>query len=256
MKGKYNALAAFILTIAVVFAACEKNIIALPGGTPTGARVKFIQACSNCSTPAVVVNGVTTVPAINVLITANGQTVNPTGMAYGAPYPVNSYAILPTGEVSLDFTLTDAKALFSTKVTLAEGKYYSIYVGDTIPTPTISLVEDDIKSFQDTFLRARFVNVLTGRTKDTLELVRKNDNTVVATGVTYGKASDFKFIPASTADTFFYRKVGTTVIYPLTANSILTSRNNGRTLTFLARGVNNKIGTSVQIPRIDWWANR
>jgi Domain of unknown function (DUF4397) len=241
MKVKYNAFAALILTAFTVFVACEKNEIALLGVTPTGAKVKFLPSCSNC-------------PSLQM--TANGQIINPTGVAYGGSFPTSGYAVLPTGEVTLDFIRTDSsKSLFSTKVTLAEGKWYSLYVGDTVPTPTISLIEDDIKAFQDTFLRVRFVNVLSGKTKDTLELVRKNDNTVVGTGVTYGKASEFKFIPTTTADTFFYRKVGATTLYPLTANIILTTKSSARTLTFLARGLNNK-ATGTQIPRIDWWANR
>jgi hypothetical protein len=241
MKVKYNIFAAFLLMALTSFLACEKNVISTPGETPVGARVKFLPACSNC-------------PSLQM--TANGQVINPTGIAYGGSFPTSGYAVLPTGEVSLDFIRTDSsKSLFSTKVRLLEGKYYSIYVGDTVPTPTISLIEDDIKTFQDTFLRVRFVNVLSGKTKDTLEFVRKNDNSVVATGITYGKASEFKFVPATAADTFFYRKVGTTAIYPLTINSILSNRK-AQTLTFLARGVNNKIGTSAQIPKIDWWVNR
>ena len=242
MKIKNNAIAALILTAMTVFMACKKNEIALLGVTPTGARVKFLPACSNC-------------PSLQM--TANGQIINPTGIGYGGVFPTSGYAVLPTGDVSLDFIRTDSsKSLFSTKVSLADGKYYSIYVGDTVPTPTISLIEDDIKSFQDTLMRIRFVNVLSGKTKDTLDLVHKNTNTVVGAGIIYGKASDFKFLPATTADTFFYRKTGTTVIYPLTINSIFTTKRTAQTITFLARGLNNKPSTSTQVAKIDFWLNR
>lgn len=241
MKIKNNAFAALILTAMVVFAACEKKEITLLGDTPTGAKVKFLPSCSNC-------------PSLQM--TANGQIINPTGVAYGGAFPTSGYAVLPTGDVTLDFIRTDSsKSFLTTKVNLAEGKWYSIYVGDTVPTPTITLIEDDIKTFQDTFLRVRFVNVLSGRTKDTLDLVRKNDNSVVASAVTYGKASEFKFVPTTVADTFFYRKTGTTVIYPLTANTIFTVKRNAQTITFLARGLNNKT-TGTQTAKIDWWANR
>lgn len=241
MKIKNNAIAALILTAMTVFMACEKNEIALLGVTPTGARVKFLPACSNC-------------PSLQM--TANGQVINPTGVAYGGVFPTSGYAVLPTGDVTLDFIRTDSsKSLFSTKVNLVDGKYYSAYIGDTVQTPTLSLIEDDIKSFQDTFLRVRFVNVLSGRTKDTLDLIRKNTNTVVAAGVTYGKASEFTFVPTTTADTFFYRKTGTTVLYPLTANSIFTTKRTAQTITFLARGLNNKT-TGTQTAKIDWWVNR
>jgi hypothetical protein len=241
MKVKYTAFAALILTAMTVFLACEKKEIRLLGDTPTGARVKFLPACSNC-------------PSLQM--TANGQIINPTGVAYGGAFPSSGYAILPTGEVSLDFIRTDSsKSFFSTKVSLSDGKYYSVYIGDTIPTPTVSLIEDDIKSFQDSFLRVRFVNVLSGKTKDTLDLIRKNDNLVVASAVTYGKASEFKFVPTTTADTFFYRKTGTTAIYPLITNTIFTARRNAQTITFLARGLNNKT-TGAQTAKIDWWVNR
>ena len=141
MKIKHNAIAALILTAMTVFVACKKNEITLLGVTPTGARVKLISACSNCP---------------SLLMTANGQTINPTALAYGGAFPTGNYAVLPSGDVTLDFIRSDSsKSLFSTKVSLADGKYYSIYVGDTVPTPNISLIEDDIKVFQDTVVRLR-----------------------------------------------------------------------------------------------------
>jgi Domain of unknown function (DUF4397) len=243
MKIKYSVFVVFLLTsLSTVFVACEKNVISMPGDTPLGAKVKFLPSCSNC-------------PSLQM--TANGQIINPTGVGYGGAFPTSGYAILPTGDVTLGFIRTDSsKSIFSTKVTLGEGKWYSVYLGDTIQTPSLSLIEDDIKPFQDTFMRVRFVNVLSGTQKDTLEFVRKNDNSVLASGITYGKASEFKFVPTTTADTFFYRKVGATAIYPLTVNSIITTKRTAQTITFLARGVNNKIGTSPQIPKIDFWVNR
>lgn len=241
MKVKHNLFAAFLLMALTVFIACEKNVISTPGDTPVGARVKFLPGCSNC-------------PSLQM--TANNIIINPTGVAYGSSFPASGYAVLPTGEVTLNFIRTDStKTFLSTKVNLADGKYYSLYLGDTVPTPSISLIEDDIKTFQDTFVRVRFANFLSGTQKDTLELVRKNDNSVIATGVTYGKASEFKLVPATATDTFFYRKVGTAVIYPLSLNSIITS-GKAKTFTFRARGVNNKVGTSTQIPTIDNTQNR
>jgi Domain of unknown function (DUF4397) len=242
MKIKTNIFALLTLLTLSCFSACEKNSITLLGETPTGAKVKFLPSCSNCP---------------SLLMTANGQPINPTGVAYGSAFPTSAYALLPTGEVTLNFVRSDSSTVFlTTKANFVEGKWYSIYIGDTIPNPTISIIEDDIQAFQDTFLRVRFVNVLSGKIKDTLELVRKNDNSVVVTGVTYGKASEFKFVPTTVADTFFYRKVGTTAIYPLTTNSIFTARRNAQTLTFLARGVIGKTGTSAQIPRIGFEVNR
>jgi Domain of unknown function (DUF4397) len=246
MKIKNQFFAALFLTALSVFMACEKNVISTPGEVPVGARVKFVHACSNCP---------------GLLITANGQTINPTAMTYlsatvGA-FPTANYAVLPTGEINLDFIRSDSsKSLFTSKVSLADGKYYSVYVGDTIPTPTISLVEDDIQAFQDTFFRVRFVNLLSGKTKDTLELIRKNDNFVVASGITYGKASEFKLITSGiTADTFLYRKTGSVTPYPLAGFVSFTGGFKAQTFTIFAGGLNNK-ATGAQTPKSFTWRNR
>lgn len=240
MKLKNNLFAAFILTALTVFMACEKNVISIPGDAVTGAKVKFINACSNCP---------------SLLITANDQTINPTAMAYAGAFPTAGYALLPTGDVTLNFIRSDSsKSLFSSKVSLEEGKWYSVYVGDTVPTPTISFISDDIKPFQDTAMRVRFVNLLSGKTKDTLELVHQNYNKVVGTNVLYGKASDFTFVPNFATDTFYFRKVGTTAIYPLSTLISFTGFK-AQTFTLFARGLNNKT-TGTQIVKTDWWRNR
>lgn len=244
MKLKYNLFAAFLLTALTVFVACEKNVISTPGDVVTGAKVKFIHGCSNCP---------------SLLVTANGKTINPTGMTYNSTtigaFPTGFYASLPTGEVTLDFIRTDSsKSLFTSKVSLTEGKYYSIYIGDTVPTPTITLLEDDIKSFQDTLLRLRFVNLLSGKTKDTLELYHQNAKKVISSSLTYGKASEFTFVPNVATDTFFFRKVGSTVMYPLSnINSFVNGK--GSTFTLFANGLNNKT-TGTQIPKLSGWRNR
>lgn len=242
MKVKYNALAALVLTAMTIFVACEKNVISLQDSVPVGAKVKFVQACSNCP---------------SLLITANGALINPTPLAYtttSSSFPAGGYAILPSGDVNLDFVRSDSsKSLFTSKISVSADKWYTVYIGDTVPTPSISLIEDDIKPFQDTLLRVRFVNMLSGRTKDTLELWHQNTKKVVGENVTYGKASQFTFTPGI-SDTFFYRKVGASVIYPL-SGSVVFSNSKAQTFTIFARGVNNKI-TGNQTPKLDWWRNR
>jgi hypothetical protein len=244
MKVKNNLFAAFLLTALTVFVACEKNVISTPGDAVTGAKVKFVHLCSDCP---------------GLLVTANSATINPTAMTYTSTtvgaFPLNSYSVLPAGDVSLDIIRSDSsKSILATKISLADGKWYTVYIGDTLKTPTISMVEDDIKPFQDTFLRIRLVNIVSGKTKDTLELVHKNYNKVVATNVTYGKASEFTFVPNTAIDTFFYRKVGATVQYPL-SNLISFTGLKARTYTFYASGVNNKT-TGTQIPKASAFLNR
>jgi hypothetical protein len=247
MKVKNNLFAAFLLTALTVFMACEKNVISIPGDAPVGARVKFIHACSDCP---------------SLLVTANTKTVNPTAMTYGSAtvgaFPTVNYAVLPAGELSLDIIRSDSsRSIFATKINVADGKYYSVYIGDTLKTPSISLVEDDIKAFQDTLFRIRFVNMLSGPKKDTLELWHQNAQKVIGTNVLYGKASDFTFIQSNSvvADTFFFRKVGVTTQYPLSGSLIFTGGFKARTFSMYAFGLNNK-PAGTQAPRLLGWTNR
>ena len=244
MKVKNNLFAAFLLTALTVFMACEKNVISIPGDVPEGARVKFIHVCSDCP---------------GLLVTANTKTVNPTAMTYGSAtvgaFPLSYYAVLPEGELALDIIRSDSsKSILATKINVVNGKYYSVYIGDTLKTPSISLIEDDVKAFQDTLFRLRFVNMLSGTKKDTLELWHQNAQKVIGANVMYGKASEFTFIPSYASDTLFFRKVGTTVIYPL-STGIITTGGKAQTFTYLAFGLKNKT-TGTQIARFSLWRNR
>jgi hypothetical protein len=245
MKFKNNLFAAFLLTALTVFVACEKNVISMPGEAPVGARVKFIHACSDCP---------------GLLVTANTKTVNPTAMTYNTTagaFPTGNYAVLPAGELNLDIIRSDSsKSILATKVSVADGKYYTVYIGDTLKTPSISLVEDDVKAFQDTLFRVRLANLISGGTKDTLEMVHKNYNKVIGSSVTYGKATEFAFVPSITGvDTFLMRKAGSTIQYPLSGIVTFTGGFKAQTFTMLALGLNNKT-TGTQTVKFSAWRNR
>jgi hypothetical protein len=246
MKVKNNIFAAILLTALTVFIACEKNVISTPGESPVGARVKFVHACSDCP---------------GLLVTANTKTVNPTAMTYASgtvgAFPTASYAVLPAGELSLDIIRSDSsKSILAKTISVADGKWYTVYIGDTLKTPNLYVVEDDIKAFQDTFLRVRFANLLSGTTKDTLELVHKNYNKVVGTSVTYGKVNEFSFVQSiSGVDTFLFRKAGASVQYPLSGLVTFSGGFKAQTYTLFAYGLNNKT-TGSQTPKLGTWRNR
>jgi Domain of unknown function (DUF4397) len=242
MKIKQTAFAAFAILILIVAAACGDtyNLTGI-GEEATGARVKFVQTCSNC-------------PSVNVKV--GGKFITGAALAYNGTFPSLGYAVFPTGDVNYEFVnATDGSVVLAGKATTADGKYYTVFLNDTLPTQTAFVTEDDVNSAkEDTMARIRFVNGLTGKPKDTLEVVRKIDSKIIFSGITFGKSTPFGHLnQGNTADSFFIRKSGTTTIYP-GLGSVISTWAKGRTYTIYARGVSGKTGTPA--PGMTFYTNR
>lgn len=241
MKIKQTAFAAVAMLIIVLAAACgEKyNLVGL-GDTATGARVKFVQTCSNC-------------PSVQVKV--GGKYVTGAALGYNGTFPNVGYAALPAGDVSYEFVRADSGTLvFAGKVTTTDGKYYTVFLNDTVPTISAFATEDDVTAVkEDTLARVRFVHGLSAKSKDTLEFVRKIDSKVLFSGITFGKSTPFVTNQGSTPDSFFVRKTGTTTAYPGIA-SLTGTWSQGRTYTIYSRGVTGKTGTPA--PGLTFYTNR
>ena len=241
MRIKQAALAAFTIFLMVIAASCgDKFLIEGLGDTATGARVKFVQTCSNC-------------PSVQVKV--GGKLVTGAALAYNGTFPSVGYAVFPAGDVSYEFVRSDSGSLvLGGKVTTTDGKYYTVFLNDTVPTQTAFVTEDDVTAAkEDTLARIRFVHGLTGKTKDTLEFVRKTDAKVLFSGITFGKSTAFTVNQGNTPDSFFVRKSGSTTAYPGLGSSIGTW-SQGRTYTIYARGVSGKTGTPA--PGMTFYTNR
>ena len=241
MKIKQTAFAALTLLLIVLVAACgDKYKIETLGDVAKGARVKFVQTCSNC-------------PSVNVKV--GGQLVTGAVLGYNGTFPNVGYAVFPAGDVNYEFVNgTDATLVLGGKVTTADNKYYTVFLNDTLPTQTAFVTEDDVEAVkEDTLARIRFVHGLTAKVKDTLELVRKIDSKVMFSGVTFGKATAFTINQGNIPDSFFIRKSGSTTAYPGIGSSIGTWAK-GRTYTIYARGVTGKTGTPA--PGMTFYTNR
>lgn len=242
MKIKHITLTTLALFTLILIAACgDTYIIDTPNEDATGSRVKFVQTCSNC-------------PSVNVKV--GGKFVTGAGLAYNGTFPNVGYAVFPAGEVSYEFVnATDASLVLGGKVSTTDGKYYTVFLNDTLPTQTAFVTEDDVNGArEDTMARIRFVHGLTGKSKDTLEVVRKIDSKVMFSDITFGKATPFGHLnQGNTADSFFIRKSGSTTVYPGLGSTISTWAK-GRTYTIYARGVSAKTGT--QAPGMTFYTNR
>lgn len=241
MKIRNIVFFTLCLFVLVLVAACGDtyNLQGL-GETATGARVKFVQTCSNC-------------PTVNIKV--GGKFVTGVALGYSGTFPSVGYATFPAGDVNYEFIRADSGTLvLSGKVTTSDNKYYTVFLNDTLPTQTAFVTEDEVYAAkEDTVARIRFVHGLTGKPKDTLDVVRKIDSKVVFSGVTFGKSTAFILNQGNIPDSFFIRKAGTTTAYP-GSGSVIGNWSQGRTYTIYARGVTGKTGTPA--PSMTFYTNR
>ena len=243
MKIKQIAFAALSMLIIVLAAACgDKYNIAGLGDDASGVRIRFTNACSNC-------------PAVNIKV--GGKIVTGASVAFNAGFPAVGYAAFPAGDVSFEFVRADSGQTVSAgKVTGTDGKYYTVFLNDTVPTPINFAIEDDVYGAkEDTAARIRFIHGLSGKpTKDTLEFVRKIDSKIAFSGITFGQSTPFSLVnQGNTPDTFFIRKSGSTTVYPGIA-AIIGTWGKGRTYSIYAKGISGRTGTP--IPGLNVYTNR
>ncbi len=204
-------------------------------------------------------------PDVNVYV--NGIKINGTQiLKYGSVnFPTTDYAALPAGDLNVEVrrnptgSVTDS-VLFAGKVTVADGKYYTIFAADTFPKIGAYVTTEDVQAQVDTFARIRVVHLLASATasRDTIEVIRKTDNLVVATGLTYGNASAFIPTRGGIQDTFFFRKVGSTTGYTgatAGSNGYFAAFTRGRTYTLFLRGVGGR-ATGTLAQKLDLYTNR
>ena len=237
------AFEALFMLIMVLAAACgdKYNIAGLGDDATSGVKIRFTNACSNC-------------PSVNIKV--GGKIITGVGVAFNGGFPALGYTTFPAGDVNFEFVRADSgQTLSAGKITGTDGKYFTVFLNDTVPTPINFVVQDDVYGAkEDTMARIRFVHGLSGKVKDTLELVRKIDSKVIYSGITFSQATPFGHLnQGNTPDTFFIRKSGSTTAYPGTA-SVISTWAKGRTYTIYSKGITGKTGT--QLPGLNVHTNR
>lgn len=253
MSNKYNLLVG--LGFVLGLAACEKNALELPvTENPSGAYVKFIHACATC-------------PAVdaywgNQKLTAG--SLQSLGYSPVMSFPSLGYSLLNAGQSELRFnryTPSDS-VILRNNLTLEAGKYYTVILGDTLQTPSVTALDDAlINPATDTSAQIRFANFIARVPNNAdLEVVRKTDSTVLS--ASYRKATNWLPNRISTNfDTFYVRPAGSRL--PFTAsgtnatpfirynNTNLVGRRN---FTVVVSGIWGRTGTVA--PRLQIISNR
>ncbi|MEJ7627877.1 MAG: DUF4397 domain-containing protein [Ferruginibacter sp.] len=216
------------------------------------ANIKVIQVFAGNTPQIPTAPNATTGP--QVFLYANGAKLIGNALSYGGVWPAtNVYGNIPAGSTKFEVinarlnlnvvpnlpapAAGDTLATFTT--TLEAGKYYSFYIGDTVPTVRVTVKEDNLvlPAYQTYKIRvANFVmNPL-----DTLTLYSTREKAEIISDITHKNVSDWVQLPLPIiSDTLIFRKKGTTAAY-VQFNGF--SPVGLRMYTFIGRGKNGVTG--------------
>jgi hypothetical protein len=202
-----------------------------------------------------------------VFIYANGQKLNGLSLGYGSVWPTtNAYGNIPSGSVKFDiinarmdltvvpnvpkFTAGDTLGSFT--ATLDKGKFYSVYIGDTVPNVRVTIKEDNLILPEPLTYKIRVANFsMNNNPTDTFNLFSVRQNAEIITDVTHKNVSDWVQIPIPILnDTLIFRKKGN--ILPYLVVSVPPNAAQ-RMVTLIAKG---KTGVTGKLPSTTILINR
>jgi len=271
MKQIFHPIIILTSVIACGIAGCNKNDINLIDAnnkwvyldSSNSANIKVIQVFAGNTPQIPTAPNATTGP--QVFIYANGKKLNGAALSYGGVWPItNVYANIPAGSTRFDiinarlnlsvvpnvpaYMAGDTLATFT--ATVDKGKYYSLYIGDTVPTVRVTVKEDLFPLPEYQTYKIRVANFLMNPL-DTITLFSARQNAEIISNITHKNVSDWVQIPLPViSDTLIFRKKGTTTAYVQVPGFSPTGL---RMYTMLARG---KTGVTNKTPAAQLITNR
>jgi hypothetical protein len=225
---KIHIIALIILSAFLIYGSCKKREITKVNenfdfvDSSQVANIKLIQAFAGNLPQIPTAPNLTTGP--QVFFYANGKKLNGNALSYGGVWPSpNTYAIAPTGNVTfhvvqarLNLSVVplapapiagDTLATFTTN--LAPGKFYSFYMGDTVPFVRVKVVEDILTKPDEGTFKIRVLNY-SMNIADTFYVFNKSTQTNIVNELKHKELSDWVQIPLPVleADTFELRRKG------------------------------------------------
>lgn len=181
-------------------------------------------------------------------------------LLYGGVFPgTTAYSFLPPGLHNFKFTLNRITSgnfapiagdeVFNSNLTIAAGKYYSMFIADPYGSPNIYMMEDNFIEPAPNKFGIRFVN-LSDDANSRYDLVSYRMGNLF-TNIGYKEMKDFTYydVPAAT-DTVVLRLSGTNTVVSQ-VNTFLPGTQ--RVYTFYARG---KTGVTGRTPSVTFYTNR
>jgi hypothetical protein len=262
------------LLAASVVAACSKDAVQSLTGPTAGSNIKFYNFGVNApsvnffanDTKVTAVSSTSCTPPPAVPNPACGTTgvESTTGTAYGAAGNGGLYSSIAPGQYSfsgrISTTTDNGLSIAKLSSTLADGKYYSLYLSGFYNTTTKTVdafvVEDPFPADIDfTKTNVRFVNAISNSTP--LTVYAKNtatgDSVVIGSSIAYKAASPFVAIPAAVYDLTARASGSNTAVSVATAVSLSVAR----VYTVSARGDITVVSTTAaNRPILTTTANR
>lgn len=232
MKSITIQLTGCLLSIILIAAACNsKNLLDENKkwnfiDSSQLANIRVIQ-CFAGNTPQIpTAPNLTTGP--QVFLYANGSKLNGIALSYGGQWPIpNVYATVPSGNVR--FEIIQARmnlsvvpnipapiagdTLLSFSQNLQQGKYYSFFIGDTVPSLRVVVNEDklDLPDYQT--YKIRVANWIMNPS-DTLTLFSRRQNAEIISAVPHKNVSNWVQVPLPVInDTLELRRKGSATTY-------------------------------------------
>lgn len=218
------------------------------------ANVKFLQVFAGNTPQLPTAANATTGP--QVFIYANGKKITGNSLSYGGVFPVtNVYANIPSGITKFDiingrldltvvpnvpkFIAGDTLASFT--ATLDKSKYYSIYIGDSVPFMRATIKEDMFATPDVGTYKIRIANLfMNNNPTDTVSLFSVRQNAEIISNITHKEVSNWVQIPVPIiSDTLIFRKKGTVTSYAVLNGFSPTPL---RSYTLVGRGKNGVTG--------------
>lgn len=271
MKILYKIVLIICIIIVGIFG-CKKNTnlidennkwVLLDSSNST--NVKIIQVFASNTPQIPTAPNLTTGP--QVFIYANGQKLNGLSLGYGSVWPTtNVYGNIPSGNTRFDiingrmdltvvpnlpkFIAGDTLATFT--ATLDKGKYYSLYIGDTVPNMRVTLKEDNLILPDPLTYKIRVGNFsMNNNPTDTFNLFSVRQNAEIITDISHKNISDWVQIPIPILnDTLIFRKKGNVLPYLIVS---IPPNAAQRMVTIIAKG---KSGVTAKLPSTTILINR
>lgn len=158
---------------------------------------------------------IATVNASNNYVYADNLPLTGSRLSLGSIFPVNlGYAAISPGSrsISIKDTLSSSTQVPVTfNQNFETGKYYSIFIYDTITNVKYKVVPDNFIIPADTSAQLRFANMIYSKSLvPNVDVFSKKLNMNIFTNITIGTVTNFISFPSKKADSLFIQETGTT----------------------------------------------
>ena len=253
---KIHIVAITILSAFLIYGSCKKREITKVNenfdvvDSSKVANIKLVQAFAGNTPQIPTAPNLTTGP--QVYFYANGKKLNGNALSYGGVWPSpNVYAVAPTGNVTFHVVQArlnlgvvpnvpspfagDTLATFTAN--LVAGKFYSFYMGDTVPFVRVTVREDMLQIPDEGTFKIRLAN-FSMNIRDTFKVSRRSDGIEVISNIAHKDISNWIQVPLPIleADTFDLRRKSDLITAPPALSFISTTFISLRMYTMIVRG--------------------